>query len=364
MTATEAFQDVLQKIQTCSLNYRMEISPFSATIHLRNSFIKDKNGNPLVSSVSDSKLCQRKSLNDQLYCKIQEQENTIRFLQTNHEKLINDCEKLYKSKTKLEADFQALYSRLEASEFEAAELLQKVVHENHSKAVDLDVKIHLENEIKEQKVKVSEIVIINKRLDTVAKNLQKELIEAETKSKNEVIETRKEFKAEIKAWRKDLGEERKAKIKLERQLEELTKNQEKENPPAVTLSSTCSTSIESVQEEISCMICAQQIPVYIPKFFHGIEINPSCESCQDSSISSDSEDKHVEENIDKENEEEMDKVRMEIRSRVRKKLGIRFRNGDISQNAMIVLEEELVKELQEELSEDLIEKLAKKKSPD
>ena len=120
MTATEAFQDVLQKIQTCSLNYRMEISPFSATIHLRNSFIKDKNGNPLVSSVSESKLCQQNSVNGQLYCKIQEQENTIRFLQTNHEKLINDCEKLYKSKTKLEADFQDLYSRLEASEFEAA----------------------------------------------------------------------------------------------------------------------------------------------------------------------------------------------------------------------------------------------------
>ena len=33
-----------------------------------------------------------------------------------------------------------------------------------------------------------------------------------------------------------------------------------------------------------CTICAEEIPNYIPKYFNGIEINPSCDDCQDPSL--------------------------------------------------------------------------------
>ena len=46
--ATESFHKILQTIQSSGLNFKMEISPFSATIVLKNSQLKDKNGNPLI----------------------------------------------------------------------------------------------------------------------------------------------------------------------------------------------------------------------------------------------------------------------------------------------------------------------------
>ena len=58
----------------------------------------------------------------------------------------------------------------------------------------------------------------------------------------------------------------------------------------------------------------------------------------------------AEESVDAENE--VKTVKMEIRSRVKAKLENRFRNGELSRNAMDDLEEELVKELEEELAED------------
>ena len=58
----------------------------------------------------------------------------------------------------------------------------------------------------------------------------------------------------------------------------------------------------------------------------------------------------AEASVDAENE--VKTVKMEIRSRVKAKLENRFRNGELSRNAMDDLEEELVKELEEELAED------------
>ena len=44
MAANQAFVNLLQQIQMSSLNFKIELSPFSAIIHLKKSFIKDKSG--------------------------------------------------------------------------------------------------------------------------------------------------------------------------------------------------------------------------------------------------------------------------------------------------------------------------------
>jgi hypothetical protein len=62
--ATEIFQHLILAIQTPGLNFRMEISAFSATIHIKNSFLKDKNENPLISSQASDLSAKIKSEND------------------------------------------------------------------------------------------------------------------------------------------------------------------------------------------------------------------------------------------------------------------------------------------------------------
>ena len=55
MVATASFNDILHHIQTSCLNYQVKITPFSANISIKKSFIKDRDGCPVVFSVGDSK---------------------------------------------------------------------------------------------------------------------------------------------------------------------------------------------------------------------------------------------------------------------------------------------------------------------
>ena len=45
--STQTFHNVLHVIQLSGLNFKMEISRFSASIYIKNSALKDKNGNLL-----------------------------------------------------------------------------------------------------------------------------------------------------------------------------------------------------------------------------------------------------------------------------------------------------------------------------
>ena len=113
-----------------------------------------------------------------------------------------------------------------------------------------------------------------------------------------------------------------------------------------------------MEEEIECTICAEIIPNYEPEYFDGIEINPACDSCNPSSTETEKQlddlcngvtanDTVANDDLNRKTEEE--KARREIRSRVRAKLETRFRNGEISRDAIPDLEEELVNELEQEL---------------
>ena len=211
--------------------------------------------------------------------------------------------------------------------------------------------------------------------------LQKEIQESNLNAKKELDETRKVLKAEIKSWRKELGEERRAKIKLEEKLEKSkeekleasTETHVKDEP--ISLNSNASD-----QEEISCTICAEPIADYIPKYFHETEINPACSSCQDSSESSNNlpdittfssmdmptslqetkataslpvlTESFAVKHVDEAKREEMETVRNEIRRKVKTKLQVKFKDGEISRAALNVLEKELVEELEEEAAED------------
>ena len=114
--ATEIFLNVLHFNQSSGLNFKMEISPFSATIHIKNSLLTDKNGNPLTSSLLDDRHPQCKTENDEQTIKLIHQENVIKSLQTNLENAIDDCEKINERKTDLENVIKTLHTKLDAAE--------------------------------------------------------------------------------------------------------------------------------------------------------------------------------------------------------------------------------------------------------
>ena len=55
MATSNAFYNILQLVQNSSLNYQLQISPFSAIISLKKSPIKDKFGNPVVPHVNSKR---------------------------------------------------------------------------------------------------------------------------------------------------------------------------------------------------------------------------------------------------------------------------------------------------------------------
>jgi hypothetical protein len=47
LVASQAFDSILQQIQTSNLNFQLQISPFSANISIKKTPIKDKFGVPV-----------------------------------------------------------------------------------------------------------------------------------------------------------------------------------------------------------------------------------------------------------------------------------------------------------------------------
>ena len=74
--ATEKFQNLLRMIQNSGINYKMEVSPFSAIICIKNSLLKDQNGKPLVSLPSSKIIIET----DEPARKILKQESVIKSL--------------------------------------------------------------------------------------------------------------------------------------------------------------------------------------------------------------------------------------------------------------------------------------------
>ena len=120
MAATDTFHNVLSEVQKSTLNYRIELSPFSATIYLKNSFVTDKNGNPLFSP-SIGHIKPEPEVN-----RIQNLEKTINSLHEKYENAVHDSENVYQTNCHLENKIQLLHSKLSEAEQGNSELSQKL----------------------------------------------------------------------------------------------------------------------------------------------------------------------------------------------------------------------------------------------
>ena len=109
--STKTFHNVLNLIQVSGLNFKMEISPFSAMIHLKNSALKDKNGIQLKTESGNTVNVGQDDL-----------ENANSTLQTHLENTLSNIDKLYKANTHLENVVDVLHSKLKTSEQNLVEL--------------------------------------------------------------------------------------------------------------------------------------------------------------------------------------------------------------------------------------------------
>ena len=88
MCATEVFNSILSQIQISNLNFQLQLSPFSAQISLRKSFVKDRTGAFLLPPLQPSNI-------PDLVNKNLELKNDLTNLRNKYEKLVNDCDHAY-----------------------------------------------------------------------------------------------------------------------------------------------------------------------------------------------------------------------------------------------------------------------------
>ena len=117
-------------IQNSGMNYKMEVSPFSAVICIKNSLVKDRNGNPLISLPSNnSNFSQVKVETDEHARNILKQESVIKSLRDDYEGAMKNSEEVYESNNQLKEAIEVLHSKLATAEHETIELKKKLASE-------------------------------------------------------------------------------------------------------------------------------------------------------------------------------------------------------------------------------------------
>ena len=246
MLATETFNTLMSQIQNSSLNYHLQISPFSALVSIKKSFIKDKWGQnilPLEPFVTS--------------CNVESE------IKPRYDKLQQEFEQLFNA-------YEELMSKLTIANT-SIDVLQKDNKEKDETIKNLEA---------ERKSAREAAILINKVHNDTRISFE-----------NEKLDLFKKHKLEVKTWKRDLGKMTKKCINMERKLQSLE------------LKTSTNTSRESYQDHFSqvlkkktvviqpspedlsaqlcyCSICATWIEKYVPEYFYGERINPTCMSCK------------------------------------------------------------------------------------
>ena len=86
MADSHTFDYVLHQIISSSLNFQLQLSPFSANISLKKSFVKDKSGIPLLSNSLQYSVQDQELLTQNMQLKLE-----LQSLNTKHEELVKEC---------------------------------------------------------------------------------------------------------------------------------------------------------------------------------------------------------------------------------------------------------------------------------
>ena len=195
MTAAETFENILLQIQNSNLNFKLNLSPFTANISLKKTLVTDKSGIPLVPRPNTA-TCENIAT---LTAKNHELENNLIDIKNEFASTVNE----YGTAVHQElADSLELVNKLQI-------VKENLVKENEA------LKIANKNKDAE----IQDLDHSNKIRKEVTEKLHRNINELKAKFHKEKIDIAKQNKLEIKYWRKQLGEETKANIKLKERLE-------------------------------------------------------------------------------------------------------------------------------------------------
>ena len=88
MVASNAFRDILDKIQSSCLNFQLQLSPFTAVISLKKSLVKDISGKPLLPP---SPCSVENTVIENLMAKNKKLEQELNDITQKYEKVANEC---------------------------------------------------------------------------------------------------------------------------------------------------------------------------------------------------------------------------------------------------------------------------------
>ena len=269
MLATQSFNNILEQIQSSCLNFQIQISPFSAVISLKKSLIRDQSGKPRLPT----KLDDTSEHVEDLVTKNLELERKLIVLSNKHAELINDFAKYKETMKDLQNLSQEACIKVEADTSEQIKLK------------DLEVELNLVKDIlKDRDDEILELEVALKAAKQASYKTNSILGQTRAKFESEKALLLKEHRAEVKAWKKDLGNERKERIKIEKEFEKvLGENKKKKNdkkkqetkPAKLKLSPPT-----KINSGISCSICATIIDNFQPDYFCGEMYNPTCQTCK------------------------------------------------------------------------------------
>ena len=222
MAATKAFERILDDVKSSNLNFCLQLSPFSATISLKKTLVKDKAGLFLYPPVANASDLPKQNLNS---IKVEQLEDIIDDLKLRLAESTADCEQAHEKITELENKLKIKQEDLETKDSDLTDQLDKKTCEIN---ILSDEKKQLEQQfqtfIKERDTELQNLQQSLKTANCIVAKLNKKLTEIKVSHEDEKKRITKNFKSEIKSWKKNLGVESSERIKSEKKLHTLENN--------------------------------------------------------------------------------------------------------------------------------------------
>ena len=170
MTASNAFNEIIDQIRGSNLNYQIQLTPFSAYISLKNTLKKDKSGCQVLpqSSPFPSNDVETSDMVEILAAKNKKLEEDLFALQSNLEKVVKDVEESHKTLKSRDNEIDNLINKLE--EFLADKLVVKEENSDEDRKKKKTLKKARQKAEKLDKVDMAECEG-NKKLDLEFPNL-------------------------------------------------------------------------------------------------------------------------------------------------------------------------------------------------
>ena len=204
MLAKQSFDHILEQVQNSCLNFQMQVSPFSAVVSIKKSFIKNKSGKfqvPPLPRASSEVIKELQEKNKNL-------ENDVMNLAKRYKDSVKDCEHAYEVIKSLEQKQQKSKNKDGMVKNENEENVKEEIN-------------NLKHTLHVRDLEIANLKVENKAAKEASQSLNKTLGEMRTKFKDEKKALLKEHRIEIKSWKKDLGQANSNLIKLEKKLESL-----------------------------------------------------------------------------------------------------------------------------------------------